>query len=217
MSSAPPAVIDKEDLWFLESVAEFGTPLYMLLLPDVAMALNMSCAHGLSPEALCEKLVLLCERDLIQIRQSADGGQVARTREEITRVLAGSRPRDPEGFGFQLTARGGRTWEHYARPDWSGYVDSYTRVDPQEGIIHASSREAAEAEFQRCMDDGSTEQPIAESKQGEVLVPWRATYWKELPSGYRLRYEWVKRSADVRRMMSAPVRPPWFSALVLDE
>ena len=47
-------------------------------------------------------------------------------------------------------------------------------------------------------------------------MPWRATYWKELPSGYRLRYEWVKRPADVRRMMSASVRPPWFSELVLD-
>jgi hypothetical protein len=215
MSSAPPAVIDKDDLWFLEVVAEFGTPLYMLLLPDVAMALNMRRSHGLSFEALCEKLASLCERDLIQIRQFSDGGQVARTREEITRVLAGSKPRDPEGFGYLLTARGGSTWEHYARPDWSRYVDSEFGYDPPEGIINASSREAAEAAFQRCMDDGSTEQPLPESKQGEVLVPWRATYWKELPSGYRLRYAWVKRRADVLRTITS-VSHPWFSKLVLD-
>lgn len=131
-------------------------------------------------------------------------------------MLAGSKPRDPEGFVYVLTARGGRTWEHYARPDWSCYVASYIGYHPQEGTIHASSREAAEAEFQRCMDDGDIAQPIPESKQGEVLVPWQATYWKELPSGYRLRYAWVKRRQDLRRMMSASVSPPWFSTLVLD-
>jgi hypothetical protein len=75
MSSPPPAIIDKDDLWFLEAVAELDAPLYMLLLPDAGVALNMPRPHDLSPEALCEKLVSLCERDLIQIRQSADGGR----------------------------------------------------------------------------------------------------------------------------------------------
>ena len=39
---------------------------------------------------------------------------------------------------------------------------------------------------------------IPGSKHWDVLRPWQATYWKELPVGHRLRfnYEWVARSFE---------------------
>ncbi|MFY0573599.1 hypothetical protein ACN28S_03830 [Cystobacter fuscus] len=37
MSSLLPVIIDKDDLWFLEVVAIFGTPLYMYFLPIGAL------------------------------------------------------------------------------------------------------------------------------------------------------------------------------------
>lgn len=153
---APPSVApaDKDDLWFLEVVAELRTPLCMLTGPTVALGLNMRRGHGLSPAALCEKLASLRERALIRVYRAGDEAQVAPTRAEIERALAESTRRDPNGFVYGLTEKGGAAWAHYARPDWSRYVSAEWGFEawgsgPDECVIKAISLEAAEQEYQR--------------------------------------------------------------------
>jgi hypothetical protein len=218
MTSSPLLTpIDKDDLWLLEVVAEFATPLSMLMAPDVALALNMPRSHGLSREALCEKLVSLSERGLIRVHHSEDEGEVIHSHVDIDRALVErKKPFNGRGFVYGLTDKGGASWEHYAQPDWSRFIDASVGTEPDECVIEAPSRDLAEEEYQRHEGDGSEYQPLPASKRGEVLVPWSATYWKVLPTGYRLRYEWVPRPQDVRRMMSLPGRVPWYSSLALD-
>jgi hypothetical protein len=214
--SFSPALIDKDDLWFLDVVSELSTSLAMLLGPEDAVALNMRRGHGLSVEALARKLASLSARGLIQVSQSAERGEEARTQAEIARALAVSRDRGPEVFFYRLTALGGVTWEHYARPDWRLYLSAWTDFDSRECRIEASSCEAAEAEYRRHGVNGSGEQPVDASKRGEDVVPWRATYWKVLPSGYRLRYAWIPRPQDVAKTIALSPSAPWYSPLALD-
>ncbi|EPX59579.1 hypothetical protein D187_002740 [Cystobacter fuscus DSM 2262] len=198
-------------------MSELRTCLSMLLGPEVALALNLRRGHGLSFEALHEKLVSLSERDLIQVYSVENEQQVMLACEDFGRALAESRPRGSDTFAYQLTARGGATWEHYARPDWSRYLTAWSSLEPRECVIEANSREAAEAEYRLHEVDGSGHQPVAESKRGEALVPWQATYWKVLPTGYRLRYDWVPRPAGFSGRKPLPGRKRWYVSLALDE
>ncbi len=215
-SSSPLMPINKDELWLLEVVVEAGTPLSMLVGPEVALALNMPRSHGLSLGALCEKLVSLSERGLIRIHRAQDEGEVIRSHPEVERALAEREPFDLGGFVYRLTDKGGASWEHYARPDWSRFINASWSTEPNECVIEASSQDVAEEAYQRHEGAGSEFQPIPASKHGEVLVPWWATYWKMLPTGYRLRYDWMPRPRDVRRMMSQPKQGPWYSRLALD-
>ncbi|OJT19329.1 hypothetical protein BO221_36720 [Archangium sp. Cb G35] len=208
--------MDEDDLWLLEAVVELATPLHMLLGPKVALALNMPRGHGLSPEALCEKLASLSERELIRVHQAGDEAVVARTRAELERALSQGERFSPDRFVYRLTPRGGEAWEHYAQPDWSRYIDAGWDREPEICVIEAASREAAEEEYQRHERSGNEYRPLPESKHGEVLRPWWATYWKVLPAGYRLRYAWVSRQLDVHRIMSSPPPAPWYSSLAHD-
>lgn len=191
----PPERIDGTDFWFLDVVVELATPLRMLLGPDVGLALNKRRVHGLSREALGERLVRLSERGLIRVNADGQEDSPLRTREQIAHALDVSAthntPSTPRQYlyWYWLTDRGGAVWEQHARPDWSRYVTAWSSTDPNEAVIEAASREVAEAEF-RWGEDHGQYRPRPGSRRDEALAPWQATYWKTLPAGYRLQYAW---------------------------
>ena len=213
--SFPSETLDPNDLWFLEAAAELRTPLRLLMGREAALALNMPRPHGLSREALGAKLTSLSDRGLIRIHSAQDESVLAQTHAEIDLAWAKGKYSEPGGFIYGLTPRGGELWERYARPDWSRYSDSTVGYQPDVGVIEAISLEAAEAVYQRHERGDDEYEPLAESKQGEVLVPWQATYWKTLPTGYRLRYEWMYRRHGVLKPPPEPPPPPWYSSAVL--
>ncbi|MFP2929151.1 hypothetical protein ACLESO_28905 [Pyxidicoccus sp. 3LG] len=200
-------------LWLLEVAMELPTPLHMLAEPNPHVALNMPDDPRFSREELCERLSALAENGLIRIHVVPDGLEELFSPEEISRAL--DRRTSRSYFSYSLTPEGGALWERHALPDWSRYINAGEEptadTEPDSWVIEAASLEAAEAEFRFHETLGDENQPVPESKRGEALAPWHITYWKTLPSGYRLRYTTVPRPRDVQRMMSVPPRPPWYT------
>ncbi len=97
---------------------------------------------------------------------------------------------------YYLTPEGGEHWEAIARPDWNKLLidDLNTICFPQsdkEPGIFATKRENIEqllAYGEYLLEDDR--QPIPGTEVWEVLEPWQVTYWKTLPRGYRLRYQY---------------------------
>ena len=95
--------------------------------------------------------------------------------------------------------KGGGVWETLSRPNWDLFDwDSYG-LDPNDGEITSTSRKLTE-EFLRVRHQQSFSEDllVPESVKWEILTPWQATYWKELPEGHRVSFlyernpEWEK-------------------------
>ncbi|WP_426755958.1 hypothetical protein [Myxococcus sp. Y35] len=217
MSENAAGDVDALDRWLLEVAMELPTPLHMLVAPNPHVALNMPDDPRLSRQELCERLSGLAERGLIRVYPFPSGFQELFSSEEISRAIDAWQPRSY--FVYELTAAGGAVWEQHAKPDWSRYVNAGQEPSandaPETWVIEAASPEAAEEEFRFHETLGDENQPVAESKRGEALVPWQLNYWKTLPRGYRLRYVTVPRPRDSARMMRAPSRPPWYTRVWL--
>jgi hypothetical protein len=213
MPSENDASVEPLDLWVLETVMELPTALRMLAGPDPHVALNMPDDPRFSREELCARLSFLARRGLIRVYESPDGLEELSSPEDISRAIDNSRPHSYSVYA--LTPEGGAVWERHARPDWSRYVNAGQDEAPDAWVIEAASLEAAEAEFRHHETCGDENQPVPESRQGEALVPWQATYWKTLPAGYRLRYTIVPRPQDLQRLFTRPPRPPWYTRVRL--
>jgi hypothetical protein len=72
-------------------------------------------------------------------------------------------------------------------PRWVEYVthDAGFEGDIRNSTIEAATRERARAELEQSPDRALV---IDESIEEELLVPWRPTYWKVLPEGFRIQY-----------------------------
>ena len=96
---------------------------------------------------------------------------------------------------YYLTPEGGEHWEAIARPDWNKLliddlnIICFPQPDKEPGIF-ATKRENIEqllAYGEYLLEE---RQPIPGTEVWEVLEPWQVTYWKTLPRGYRLRYQY---------------------------
>jgi hypothetical protein len=111
---------------------------------------------------------------------------------------------------YGLTLQGGTRWEEVSQPRWERYISASVYAEPREGNIIGSDRDLVE-QYDSLSQHAFEISVIPGSKRWDVLRPWQATYWKELPVGHRLsfKYEWVPR----------PPEPPdpkiseWFKAI----
>lgn len=87
---------------------------------------------------------------------------------------------------YFLTERGGAKWCSLAKPDWGRF---YTQIgdtfdDHEVFLIEAGS----ETRMEELMLELRNRFEIIVSNEHCLwpIVPWKATYWKELPRGFRL-------------------------------
>jgi hypothetical protein len=89
-----------------------------------------------------------------------------------------------------LTPAGGQTWEQECHADWSRYLNCQgCRAVEEDGRIFfpffhfEGSTLSRVAEYAR-------QDPLQENIRIRMKIrelrPWKATYWKTLPSGYRI-------------------------------
>lgn len=185
--------LSRSALWILDAavLVDFFT-LDMLANPAARVHFNRAEGHGLSHPALAETLLDLFEQGLIIAEQHDGVPEISQPfrpdREAIHAALAA--PPRRWGVTYGLTPQGGAVWEHYARPDWDRYIDQMGNIDPHVYELAASTRSLVETYLAFApMLLGAA--PIAESVEWEVLQPWHATYWKELPVGHRVRFAYT--------------------------
>lgn len=183
--------MDKDEYWLLDSVVEARDSLKCLVSEDIEVAFNKQ-GHGLNRDELISVLDRLFQRgDLFAERKekSVSKGFFIPTTAEIEEAFDGRLL-----CFYGLTSQGGARWEEVSQPHWERYIVNYIYAEPQEGAIIGSDRDLVE-QYDSLSQHDSDVLIVPGSKHWDVLRPWQATYWKELPVGHRLRfkYEWVER------------------------
>ena len=186
--------MDASEYWLLDSVVESRDSLAMLVSKDIETAFNKR-SHGLTRDQLINVLErLFLGGDLLAQRMEKSGPKefFIPTRTEIEEAFSGR-----VLCFYGLTSQGGARWEEVSQPHWERYICDSVYGEPREGEIIGSDRDLVEQcdSLSRHYSEISV---VAGSKHWDVLRPWQATYWKELPVGHRLRfkYEWVERTPE---------------------
>lgn len=186
--------MDAGEYWLLDSVVESRDSLAMLVSNDIETAFNKR-SHGLTRDQLINVLErLFLGGDLLAHRWEKSGLKefFIPTRTDIEEAFNG-RVR----CFYGLTSQGGARWEEVSQPHWERYIHDSVYAEPREGEIIGSDRDLVE-QYDSLSHYNSEISAVPGSKRWDVLRPWQATYWKELPMGHRLRfeYEWVERSPE---------------------
>jgi len=186
--------MDKKEYWLLDSAVEARQSLKSLVSDDIEGAFNKR-SHGLNRDELIEVLGELFQRgDLLakRMEKSVSKGFFIPTQTEIEDAFDGRLT-----CFYGLTSQGGARWEEVSQPQWERYICDFVYAEPREGAIIGCDRELVE-QYDSMSRRNSEVSVIPGSKHWDVLQPWQATYWKQLPLGHRLsfKYEWVPRPPE---------------------
>lgn len=181
---------DAAKYWLLDLVHDLPFPLYRLTHPELEIIANRK-GHGLSHSDLLDTLHSLFQEGLIvNIRHPNDEViiEFVPTYSEIDLALKGNNKSQ-----YRLTNKGGGRWEVLSKPNWSLFLVDSFNLRTDEIIVEASSLQIAE-QYMKLTPYWYQHDLLSESKKNEVLRPWQATYWKELPEGHRISVQTVERA-----------------------
>ena len=183
--------MDKSEYWLLDSVVEAWCPLVWLVSEDIEGAFNKR-NHGLERGELVTVLNHLFQRGDLLAKQNES--EFVPAQADIEEALDGRLD-----CLFGLTPQGGIRWEEVSHPQWERYITAWVYADPQEGEIVGSNLQLVE-KFDSLSNYAWDIAVVPGSKQWDVLQPWQATYWKELPLGHRVRFNfsWEERTPESR-------------------
>jgi hypothetical protein len=182
--------LSRAEYWLLETVVTFTTPLHYLVAENLEQILNKP-THGLPAQRLIDVLAGLFDRGWIE----ADGFEDETAprpldRQEIARALAQPVGGTTEGkWRYQLTAAGGAVWESFAAPDWDRFLDIGIGMPEDGGEFIGASEKRLRRYLALVHHQGY--RVVPGSEQWDVVRPWQATYWKELPAGHRVRFSFT--------------------------
>jgi hypothetical protein len=172
--------MNKIEYWLLDLVVPFRYDLKTLIHREVGEITNKG-DHKLNFDELAEMLFRLCQQG--DITTSIKEREIKFSLTGIKAGLSGE-----ANIYYGLTAQGGARWEQYSNPNWDRYVDAGFGTDPYEGELVAATRKLVEEHLSYhkvCNYSMRTG-----SEVWDILSPWQATYWKTLPRGHRIRFEY---------------------------
>jgi hypothetical protein len=147
--------------------------------------------HGMNLDELVETLCGMFEKKWLKINVNEPGpirSFFIPDRDFVHDFFYGKLDELPDGGGiyFSLTHEGGRVWEEFAAPKWDRCIEAWHRdIDEHHQIIEVTA--GSEYVLQKYLEyfplDGS--QIVQSSLKFQIIVPWQAKYWKEVPQGYR--------------------------------
>lgn len=99
-------------------------------------------------------------------------------------------------IAYGLTPQGGDAWEKEVQPDWNKYIYQYFEglANNALGRGEIISTDQATTAFHLTQLKASgvpISGIISASEQWDTLHPWQATYWKALPTGYRVTFSYT--------------------------
>lgn len=133
--------------------------------------------------------------------------------EQIENALNEKRNMKEHYYG--LTERGGAHWEAFSSPDWENYIDaSYGLQDEADiwsGELICMTKKHLEAYFRslRYYNYDVDENSI----RWDIMKPWKATYWKQLPSGHRVRFGYREKESKEDSTIPDPIDQLWYDLL----
>lgn len=179
--------------WLLDIVIESKLAVDILVADNIEEYLNQA-PHALSRTELTTTLSTLFEKQWISAWVFKDGHASPLlppyTAQNIEQYLTQD-SQSPGSFHrplvyYGLTPAGGQQWEQVTNPDWMSFVQTLYGVNPEEGSIASATRQVVEQWFDNQIFEGY--EVLPDSIQWENMHPWQATYWKQLPEGYRVTF-----------------------------
>lgn len=228
--------MNKLEYWLLKSVVYGRAPLH--ILDERNDKDNVECWYGsLPPQSTHNEVVntfysLFCKGDL-QVQHFDDewnpvGPLFSPTLQEVKDGLAGK-----VFLKYGLTEQGGAKWERVTNPNWSlllrgGLTDNIRNFDDALGdkkgdflMICAIERSLVEEQVEKNRSQGQI--PLKGKMIWSSLIPWEVTYWKTLPSGWRLIYQYYQRrikmtaEAFYQQQESSRTRTSWYTIPKLED
>jgi hypothetical protein len=174
--------LDSGRYWLLDLVHELKFPVRILVQNELTLVVNRSTSHGLNHSKLVDTLYLLLQEEMLiaEIYESPDGFpvKIIPTRQDIEDALAGKLQ-----IYYGLTSLGGEQWEIFSKPNWNLYISG--SMGQEEVSFSGSDRQIIE-QYLPSLRYSSQQEVISSSEVWESLIPWQATYWKTLPSGWQV-------------------------------
>ena len=181
-------VMNKFEYWFLDTVVERPLHFNDLLPHPTYGCLDINRAPlELSLTEMAKIMEGLFQRgDLLVIPPSEERFDLTQgfipSRAQIEAALS-----ERLNLFYFLTPQGGQRWESVSNPKWEQYFSWV------EGYLTCASREMAEKilAIRHLLPYGNSRyHVIPETAMWETLTPWQATYWKTLPVGYQVNYQY---------------------------
>lgn len=178
------------EYWLLETVAEVALPICWLDWAEMEEALNKT-GHGMVRPLLVDTMHKLFSEGLIAAHLDDLNDCLVLSSEQIEAALDESQ--NCKGYHYYgLTKKGGEYWEAFASPNWKYYIDCGFELPEDDneymwaGEIICMTKEHLEGYFESLIHYQYNVN--AETVQWDFLEPWKATYWKELPIGHRVKF-----------------------------
>lgn len=195
--------MNKFEYWFLDVAIEMSIGICWIV-PDIRgnLAINKR-PLPLSLLEMAEVLHKLFQKGYLLASHSCEETSVGFTpnKSEIREALElASQPIVDDfgekyfnSFSFFVTKAGGKSWESVSLPKWSQYILHYSDKN-NISTIYGSDKSVIEKiiEVEHLLNfdgDGYHIEPIKSTVKWDTIKPWHPTYWKTLPSGYRVSYQ----------------------------
>jgi hypothetical protein len=146
-------------------------------------------SHGLSEAELIEHFFRLWNAGLIECSEEESGPPVSPEFELARQQFEHSGAWPPTGnraLLYRLTKEWAKLWEYLSSPDSNKFLLRSTGSHAKQFTVTLANRRLVELE-QIC--GWGLPPPISGTEKWEALGAWRPTYWKTLPTGHRLPFE----------------------------
>lgn len=204
------------EYWLLETAIESAIPVLCLDSGNIELFLN-KMGHGMDRHLLIRTLSDLLYDGLIQVYTFGHKDEIyTPSLEQISAALDEKSQLGVGGMYYQLTKKGAVMWETFAAPEWNLFIDESYGWDEEMqqdniGCLISTNQELLAKYFKHSNLNGY---PVKrEHSKWDILRPWQATYWKTLPIGYRVRFEYPpdhEPTIDEQEMFRMN-RPTWYA------
>jgi hypothetical protein len=183
--------LSRAEFWLLNCAVYSDCPLSFLPEPGCLTVFNKIAGHGLAIESLVKILAGLFDRGWIaahrlQFGTREDKALNSMPEDAIRNALHEQRPLRKQPYtSFVLTPLGAAIWEEFAAPQWDRYIDYADQVP---GEFVGASEWRIRKYFGLVQHLGI--EVLPETVVWDEIRPWNATYWKTLPVGYRVQFEY---------------------------
>ncbi|WP_337261489.1 MULTISPECIES: hypothetical protein [unclassified Serratia (in: enterobacteria)] len=201
--------IEELDFLIAHCLALYRTPIRHFGRSDAGAFLNTPIPFNVENEVICENIYKMANNGLI-IASSIKKGYFSPSFEEILHLMENSHKIESisNEIFLSLTALGGDFWEERATPCWSMFIkDCFNYNRMQYSSVEVINEELANKIIyllpKKTRD--STRNKI------KKISPWRATYWKILPSGLKIYFKKIN-SHELEKLIQE-TRESWVKFL----
>lgn len=177
--------MQRDEYWLFEMAVEYRIPVPCLVHPELEVLFNKP-SHRLNRRQLFTVLRSQFDRGYFIAHQESRGDFIPANDElwsSLEHVPLNNRE---TSIYYGLTAAGGRLWEACVSPRWDRYICEAYADDV--GEILAVDQHLV-TEYLRTLPHVGID-ICPESMAWASLTPWPATYWKTLPLGCRVHFQY---------------------------